>query len=236
MACLILGHHHHPHVFILFILKNLFLLHTIFRFLPIIDNHIHILDRIQQHRRQTHPPLPRQLLLLAAIIINTVPKPTPPEIRRKPSRVEPGSPAEVMLAVPEDRRARTTRGTIPAGVEDGLEVGRWPATVDVDGVRDGAPSRTPSTSTVAGQRPTSSPSSTPAGMVPRVVRARRSSGTASITSAGLPGSTLLGFRRISGGVGLGTVLIMMAASRRSWRGRGGCVCLRCCWILSRMWI
>jgi len=60
-------------------------------------------------------------------------------------------------------------------------------------------------------------------------------GIENITSEGLVGITMLVFRRICGGGGWVTGLIMLGEKRRKLLGKGGCVCRGCCCIRLRMW-
>lgn len=99
-------------------------------------NQIHLLNRMQQHPRQTHPPLRRLLHFLPAIIIDFIAQPPLPQIRRVARMIVPRRAEEIMLSfVGEHRRSCSARRPVVAVVEDGGEVGGWPGAVDVDGMR-----------------------------------------------------------------------------------------------------
>ncbi len=101
-----------------------------------LKNQLYPLNRMHQHPRQTHPPLPRHLRLLAPIIIHPLTQPPFPQIRRKPRIIIPRRAAEIMLAlVRENARAGPASSAVEAVVEDGRQICGRPRAVDVDGVR-----------------------------------------------------------------------------------------------------
>lgn len=101
-----------------------------------LKHQIHLLNGMQQHRRQTHPPLTRQLLLFTAIVINPISQPSLPDIRAKTSMIVPSRAKEIMLSlVAKHRGPRAAGRAVAAVIEDRGEVGRGPRAVDVDGVR-----------------------------------------------------------------------------------------------------
>jgi len=98
------------------------------------NNQLHILNRMQQHPRQTHPPFPSNFLLFSPSIINPVTQPPPPQIRRKPSIVIPTSPSEVMFSIPKHACPTPATCSILAAIENSFQVLRRPVPINEHGM------------------------------------------------------------------------------------------------------
>ena len=97
---------------------------------------INLLDGMQEHAGQAHAALASHLLFLTTITIDPVPQPPLPDVAGEASVIVPSRAEKVVLPlVRKDARPGATSGAIAAVIEDGGEVRRWPAAVDVDGVR-----------------------------------------------------------------------------------------------------
>jgi hypothetical protein len=84
---------------------------------------INLLDRMQQHRWQTHPTLTSEFILLATIVINLVTQPALPHVRAETGVIVPSSAEKIVLSlIAEDRGSCAAGSAVAAVVEDRLEV------------------------------------------------------------------------------------------------------------------